>query len=84
MFGTFLRSLLPDSVAVPVPLWFWVPLVGALVVHDVWRSGRVHAATAWGGGAKAAAVAITLALVHAGGAAAYVDWLGRHAGMGGH
>ena len=75
MFGGFLQSLLPDSM-VPVPLVFWILLVVPIVVHDVVTSRRVHPATAWGVGAKAASVLITLALVNSGAAAAYVNWLG--------
>ncbi len=74
MFGGFLQSLLPDSM-VPVPLVFWILLVVPIVVHDVVTSRRVHPATAWGVGAKAASVLITLALVNSGAAAAYVNWL---------
>ena len=77
MFGIFLRSLAPEFLSIPVPLYFWLPLVGAMVVHDRLTLGRVHPATIWGGGAKAAAVAITVALASSGGAAAYVDWLRR-------
>jgi hypothetical protein len=75
MLGIFLGSLLPDFIAVPVPLVFWIPLVGAMFVHDMASSGRVHPATAWGTAAKATGVGITLAMVHSGAAAAYVDWL---------
>ena len=75
MLGMFLGSLLPDFVAVPAPLVFWLPLVGAMWVYDLVHSGRVHPATAWGTAAKAAGVAITLVLVSGGAAGVYVDWL---------
>jgi len=75
MLGSFLGSLLPDSFAVPVPLLFWLPLVGAMCVYDVVSSGRIHQATAWGITAKAVSVGVTLVMVRSGAAAAYVDWL---------
>jgi len=75
MLGIFLGSLLPDFVAVPVPLLFWIPWVGAIVAHDLSTRGRVHGATMWAGGAKACATVITLAMVTSGVSASYVDWL---------
>jgi len=75
MLGQFLGSLLPDFVTVPVPLFFWIPLVGAIVVHDVVTKGKVHPATLWGGGAKALATVISLWAVSSGVSAAYVEWL---------
>jgi hypothetical protein len=75
MLGGFLGSLLPDFLAVPAPLVFWVPLVGAMCVYDLVGSGRVHPATAWGTVAKAVSVAVTLLMVRSGAAAAYVGWL---------
>jgi len=75
MLGGFLGSLISDFVAIPVPLLFWVVLVGAVVVYDLSVLGRVHPATAGGGAAKAAAAAATIALVNSGGAARYVEWL---------
>lgn len=75
MLGMFLGSLLPASVSIPVPLLFWIPLVGAIVAHDLSTRGRVHPATAWAGGAKALATVVTLALVSSGVSAAYVEWL---------
>jgi hypothetical protein len=73
--GIWLGSLLPDVIAVPVPLVFWIPLVGAIVAYDVATMRRVHPATLWGGGAKAAATVITMVLVSTGAAAHYVAWL---------
>lgn len=75
MLGRFLGSLLPDFMAVPAPLVFWVPLVGAMCVYDLVSSGRVHPATAWGTAAKAVSVGVTLLMVRSGAAAAYVGWL---------
>jgi len=75
MLGRFLGSLVSDVITIPVPLLFWVLLIGALVVYDLWVLGRVHPATAWGGAAKATAAAATVVLVNSGGAASYVEWL---------
>ena len=75
MLGSFLGSLLPEFLAVPVPLLFWIPLVGAIVAHDLSTRGRVHAATAWAGGAKACATVVTLVMVSSGVAETYVIWL---------
>lgn len=74
LFGGFLQSLL-GGISVPVPLVFWLLLVAPIVIADVMTLRRVHPATMWGVGAKAAAVVLTLVLVNGGQAAAYVNWL---------
>lgn len=75
MLGMFLGRVVPDVLALPPPLIFWVLLLGALAVDDVVSLGRVHPATAWGSGAKTGAAVTTIVLARSGGAAAYVEWL---------
>ncbi len=74
LLGNFVQSLLPDYFP-NFALMFWVLMVGALIVHDLRTLGRVHPATAWGGGAKAISTAVVLALFNSGAPAVYVDWL---------
>jgi len=73
--GQFLGALLPQSVAIPVPLFFWIVLVASIVIYDLSVGGRVHRATLWGGGMKIAATLVTLSLVNSGLAGSYVNWI---------
>jgi hypothetical protein len=75
MFGAYLQSLLVDVVQIPLPLVFWVVLIVPMIVNDLLTMRRVHAATAWGVGAKATATLATVTMVNSGAAAAYVGWL---------
>ena len=74
-FGKFLGALLPDSLSIPVPLVFWILLVVSIVLYDLSSSRRIHPATLWGGGMKAAATVVTISLVNSGLAALYVNWV---------
>lgn len=75
LFGAYVQSLLPDFITLPVPLLFWILLIGILAVHDVVTLGRIHRATLIGAAAKAAATIVTVSLVRTGQANAYVDWI---------